>query len=134
VKRLERRLRDLKTLVILSGNTSSVPSTHMVGHNHSQLQFQGLLIPLLTSSMGTRHTRTHKHISRTCSHVTCIYTYTHTYTHIHIYERLGRRLSCWSVLYKHEDLRSDSQKPGMTKAHASSPSLGLGGKLEWLWG
>lgn len=50
--------QQLKTLVALAQDQDSVPSTYMVAHSKSILQFQGIQLqhPSLTPN-GTRHTR-----------------------------------------------------------------------------
>lgn len=58
----------LRTLATLLEDPSSIPSTHMVAHNHClQLQFQEIWCPFLTSAgtrftCGAQATHTHTHL------------------------------------------------------------------------
>lgn len=50
-----QRVQWLRTLAILAEDPGSIPSTHMVLHNHLSLQSQGIQCPLL-NSVAIRHT------------------------------------------------------------------------------
>ena len=85
------------------GLVPSVPSTHSVVHNHLYLQFQGIQLPLLTSTC-TRHTSTHIHAIK-MHYQYGGRTYKNLTKHKKITQRVGvkveSRKSCYSDLTSH---------------------------------